>query len=206
MHTSPTPLLQPLTAPTPLAGLLNRWLVALAPTAALIDPRRPSAARECLQNVTSGAHFLHCLVGKVIARLEAGKDLQPLLRYVRHHRHRPYLGRPVVHAHLALALALRNEKLQTKHVYEMVSYTSPYLEKLLGQPSPFSADAALLEAVLEGASMAALYIQVLEEDEPDIEQTRTDIMDLLRLIVAADGEAIKRKSEEITLRPYLLAS
>jgi hypothetical protein len=195
-----TSFLQPLTATTPLAALLNRWLLALAPAAALINPRRPSAARECLQNTTAGAHFFHALVVKLIERLEAGKDLKPLLRFVQRSRPRPSLSHPIDDLLPAYALALRGSELRTaQQVYKMVGYTNPHLEKLLAQPSPFTADHAQLVVVLHGGQRAAFELFEVDTNDP---QVRADTLAILRAVRDADVEGLAATLSAIEKRHY----
>lgn len=193
-----TPLLQPIAANTPLAALLNRWLVALAPAAALINPRRPSIARDCLHDVTQGVHFFHQLVTKTIARLEAGKDMQPLMRFVRLHPKRPSLCRPVADQKLALTLAMRGAELHTsRQVYKMVDYTHLHLDKLLTLPSPFTDDRTLLQALSHGGYRAAFELDEMESTNP---QGAADALAILYCVLAADSIALQSQLEAIEAR------
>jgi hypothetical protein len=186
-HSRTAPLLQPLTATTPLAALLNRWLVALAPAAALINPARTSIASECLCSTTASLHFYHQTLTKVIARLEASKDLRNLWPVMRFKRGRMNLSRPVVEQHAALALAVCGDKLTARQVYKMPSYVYPHLDKLIAQPSPFSADCALLMALFAGGARAVQELQ-----EPSNEGCgKADALAILRQVLAADAEGLR---------------
>jgi hypothetical protein len=187
MNLTTTPLLHPITDNTPLAALLNRWLVALAPAAALINPRRPSMARDCLQDVTTGAHFLHQLVAKMVSRLEAGKDLRCVARFINRHRSRPSLCSPFEEEKTGLALAMRCHDLHTRQqVYGLVGCYHPHLDKLLALSSPFAADYALLQQLLKGCTTAAWsYLEPLDE-----QMERADVLAILRCVLATDSEAL----------------
>jgi hypothetical protein len=174
---SSLPLLQPVSADTPLAALLNRWLLALAPVAALINPE--------------GAHFLHAAVSKSLARLEAGKDLGSLREYNCYKPIKRGFARPLREKQLALALAARASELPTaKEVHLLGSYSYEYLDKLLALPTPFAADRVALDQILGSAGRVSFELDWAQEVGRGEEQVRADVLDALRYLVTADVAAL----------------
>ncbi len=190
-------MLQPIPATTPLAAVLNRWLAALAPAAALIHPTYSSAARTCLYETTNGAHFYHHTVGKLIDRLENGKPLKILSPVLHFRRDRMSVACPVLEKRVTLALAMRGAELtDARQVYKYPSYQYEHLDKLIAQGGPFSDDCALLVALFAGGARA---VEAL--DDPLAEaNSKADALAILRCVMAADAEGLRVLEAATNLR------
>jgi hypothetical protein len=180
-------LLQPVTATTPLAAVLNRWMVALAPAAALINSNYPSAARQHLQDASAGAHFYHRTVSKIIERLEAGKDLRSLWPVMRWRRDRASVAEPVLGAKATFALAMRGAELtDAKQVHKYVAYSDAHHDQLIAQGGPFAADCALLAALFAGGARAMREL----DNEVDEARGQADALAILRCVLDADAKGL----------------
>jgi hypothetical protein len=191
------PLLQPIPATTPLAALLNRWLLALAPAAALISANHPSEIRAYLYETTVGCHFYHRTVGKLIDRLENGKSLKTLSPVLRFRRDRMSVACPILDERVPLALAMRGAELtDARQVYKYPGYLFPHLDKLIAQGGPFSEDCALLRALFAGGARA-----VQELDNPLNEANReADALAIFHCVMDADAEGLRALEAATNLR------
>jgi hypothetical protein len=151
MPVSPTlPLLQPLTASTPLAALFNRWLLALAPVELLTRTGRPSAARDYLALVTNSLHCHHRTVAEVAKMLRKGKPLSDFERYCTAQPGKSSLCIPIPQLFTALALAALGPTLETTtRLRGVMNCRQNYLRQTVANIPEFLATAAHIQRTAE---------------------------------------------------------